>query len=135
MITAPADPVNRAYLRTDSEEHHDNAGPTLGTFTVVKIFYHHSYGVLACCSATCMPRKRVETLARTFLIRYGFKGDFSWSKAAAEHIRGPVLQFLRQEMTILFTVTIDSSSVTNGGPGVADCRMALEELFKNFCSR
>jgi hypothetical protein len=73
-----------------------------------------------------MPRKRVETPARGFLIRCGFKGDFSWSKAAVGHICGLVLQFLRQEMTILFAVTIDSRPSPTAGPGVADCTMAFQ---------
>jgi hypothetical protein len=42
VVASPADAVDRAYRRAKSEEHHDDTGSTLGTFTVIEIFYQHS---------------------------------------------------------------------------------------------
>jgi hypothetical protein len=78
-----------------------------------------------------MPRKGVETSARSFLIRCGFKSDFPWSKAAAEHICGPMLQFLRPRDDNFVCRDHGLSSVTNGGPRA--CRLQDEPcLFNDF---
>jgi hypothetical protein len=123
VIAATADPVDCAHLRTESDKHHDNAGAALGTFTILEILYHHSSGYIGLALLECNPyaTQTCRSAGAKFLIRCGFKSDFSLGQPAAQHIYRPRGQFLRQELTNLFAAFL-ILAFTAAGLEIAGCR-------------